>query len=81
MEETLDRYIQAQECCYATALSELRAGEKKSHWIWYIFPQIKGLGHSYNSQFYGLSGVEEAEQYLKLILGMRIRERCKEYLK
>ena len=59
----LQRFLDAQERTYNTALSEIRAGRKQSHWIWYIFPQLKGLGQSYNSNYYGLDGVEEAKAY------------------
>ncbi len=52
----LDRFLQAQELMYPIALKELQAGHKRSHWIWYIFPQLKHLGYSYNSKFYGISG-------------------------
>lgn len=57
------------------ALHEIQTGGKQSHWIWYIFPQQKGLGHSFNSEFYGLDGVEEAQAYLAHpVLGARLRE-------
>ena len=52
----LQRFLDAQEDMYPVALKEIRKGGKQSHWIWYIFPQEKGLGYSYNSQFYGLDG-------------------------
>lgn len=71
----LERFVQAQATSYATALSEMKSGAKRSHWIWYIFPQVKGLGRSYNSEFYGLDGVEEAKAYLAHpMLGNRLRE-------
>jgi len=71
----LARFINAQKDSYATALSELRSGKKQSHWIWYVFPQLKGLGHSFNSEHYGLSGLAEARAYLAdPILGARLRE-------
>lgn len=71
----LKRFIDAQEGIYPIALRELQEGRKRSHWMWYIFPQLKGLGHSYNSQFYGISGIEEAATYLEHpILGQRLRE-------
>lgn len=77
-EYNLERFLEAQEssCAgYQTALSEMKNGSKVSHWIWYIFPQEKGLGHSYNSQFYGLDGVGEAKAYLEhQVLGARLRE-------
>ena len=67
METSLDRFIKAQNSCkiYEIALQEMKKGHKRSHWIWYIFPQLKGFGHSYNSQYYGLDDVEEAKAYLK----------------
>lgn len=71
----LDRFIEAQETDYRRALREIRNGRKQSHWIWYIFPQIEGLGFSETSRFYGISDKEEAEQYLKHpVLGKRLRE-------
>lgn len=74
----LQRFVRAQEAAYGSyqeALSEIREGYKQSHWIWYIFPQIKGLGHSHNSEFYGLDGVAEAQAYLEHpVLGPRLRE-------
>ena len=77
----LDRFIDAQNRSYEIALNEIKNGRKLSHWIWYIFPQQKGLGHSYNSEFYGLEGVEEAAAYwAHPILGVRLREICKALL-
>ena len=74
----LDRFVEAQESSaagYDTALREMKAGEKRSHWIWYIFPQIAGLGHSGNSEFFGITCLEEAKAYLENpILGPRLRE-------
>ena len=71
----LERFLEAQEMDYGRALSEIHDGQKRGHWIWYIFPQIKGLGHSYNSEFYGISGTEEAKAYLiHPLLGQRLRE-------
>lgn len=71
----LQRFIDAQEYSYNIALEEIRSGGKRSHWIWYIFPQQKGLGHSCNSEYYGLDGVEEARAYINgPILGTRLRE-------
>ena len=73
----LDRFVDAQKTSYEKALKEISNGEKTSHWIWYIFPQQKGLGHSHNSEFYGLEGVEEAAAYwAHPILGPRLREIC-----
>ncbi len=71
----LSRFIDAQNNVYPIALRELREGRKYSHWMWYIFPQLKYLGHSYNARFYGLSGIDEASEYLaNPILEQRLRE-------
>ncbi len=72
---SLERFIKAQEKTYEGALAELKDGAKTGHWIWWIFPQKKGLGTSENSTYYGLSGVSEARAYLKhSVLGPRYRE-------
>ena len=60
----LERFIAAQERDYETALTELQAGRKASHWIWYIFPQLKTLGYSERAKFYGISDIEEARAYM-----------------
>jgi uncharacterized protein (DUF1810 family) len=60
----LSRFVVAQERVYAQALGEIRLGRKRSHWIWFIFPQLRGLGHSYNAEFYGIGDKAEAEDYL-----------------
>ena len=71
----LDRFVQAQAADYERALAELRAGEKRSHWMWYIFPQIEGLGHSSMSRRYSIRSAAEARAYLDHpILGPRLRE-------
>ena len=71
----LIRFIEAQTGVYPIALRELQEGRKRSHWMWYIFPQLKHLGHSYNSKFYGLSGKDEATAYLaEPVLNQRLRE-------
>lgn len=79
-----DRFIKAQDTeiyTYADALNEIKQGHKQGHWIWYVFPQIKGLGHSYRSEFYGISGTEEAKAYLEQpILGKRLREITQAFL-
>jgi uncharacterized protein (DUF1810 family) len=73
--DLLLRFVEAQEYMYNLALEEVRNGKKRSHWIWYIFPQLKGLGFSYSSMYYGIDGVEEAKAYLKHpVLGNRLRE-------
>lgn len=77
----LDRFVKAQEVVYAQALKEIKEGKRQSRWIWFIFPQIKGLGHSYNSEFFGISSKEEAKAYLKHpVLGTRLREITKAFL-
>jgi len=75
----LQRFVEAQDTeplgCYEDALGEMRHGCKRGHWIWYIFPQMRGLGHSPNSNFYGIRSVEEAKAYLEHeVLGPRLRE-------
>lgn len=71
----LDRFVKAQEYDYAIALNEIRNGKKRSHWMWYIFPQIKGLGYSSMAQYYGIQNRKEAEEYLNHpLLGIRLRE-------
>lgn len=60
----LERFIIAQERAYATALNEIRNGRKLTHWMWYIFPQIAGLGTSTTSRYYGIKSLEEAKEYL-----------------
>lgn len=61
----LQRFIEAQNDSYDQALKEIRNGRKLTHWIWYIFPQIKGLGFSYNSEYYGIASLQEARDYLE----------------
>ena len=71
----LDRFVDAQAGCYATALGELHAGRKRTHWIWFVFPQVAGLGMSAASRRYGLSGLAEARAYLAHpVLGPRLHE-------
>ena len=77
----LERFLTAQASSYEDALEEIRSGRKRGHWIWYIFPQQKGLGHSYNSEYYGLEGTDEARAYLAHpVLGERLREISKALL-
>ena len=72
---TLQRFVDAQRGVFARAETELRAGRKESHWMWYIFPQIEGLGHSAMAQKYAISSVGEATEYLNHPeLGKRLRE-------
>jgi uncharacterized protein (DUF1810 family) len=71
----LDRFVQAQDPVFERVLSELRAGMKMSHWIWFIFPQIQGLGRSPTAMEYAISGLDEARAYLDHpILGPRLQE-------
>ena len=65
MNYDLSRFLKAQERDYKTALAEIRSGRKRSHWIWYIFPQLKGLGFSSISEYYGIDGINEARAYMK----------------
>ena len=75
---SLDRYIKAQAPVYARALAELKAGHKQSHWMWYVFPQIAGLGNSAMSHAYAIQSLQEAREYLAHpVLGARLRECCR----
>lgn len=70
----LDRFNAAQEPVLGTVLDELKAGRKRSHWIWYVFPQLRGLGASPNADFYGIGSLDEARAYLAHpVLGARLR--------
>jgi uncharacterized protein (DUF1810 family) len=69
----MERYLVAQKQDYNNALTEIRNGRKKSHWMWYIFPQIQGLGFSETSRYYAIKDMEEAINYLKHpVLGSRL---------
>lgn len=71
----LDRFLEAQRSDYAAALAEVRRGRKTSHWMWYIFPQIAGLGQSSTARYYSIRDLEEArEYYAHPVLGQRLRE-------
>jgi uncharacterized protein (DUF1810 family) len=71
----LQRFIEAQDSVYDKVCAELRNGRKDSHWMWFIFPQLHGLGHSHMADKFGISSRQEAEAYLKHpILGPRLRE-------
>ena len=75
MADGLERLVKAQQYDYDTALREIRGGRKRSHWMWYIFPQLKGLGYSSTSQYYGIRDLEEAKAYLQHpVLGPRLVE-------
>lgn len=71
----LNRFINAQEGVYERALAELKSGQKRSHWMWFIFPQVEGLGQSPTSQYFAIKSVAEARAYLAHpLLGARLRE-------
>ncbi|MCR5089722.1 MAG: DUF1810 domain-containing protein [Oscillospiraceae bacterium] len=71
----LSRFLKAQEHDYERALNEIRAGRKRSHWMWYIFPQVQGLGFSSTAAYYAIHDLQEAKDYLAdPVLGARLRE-------
>ncbi|MGB2920996.1 MAG: DUF1810 domain-containing protein [Mycobacterium sp.] len=71
----LGRFVEAQDRVYPTVLTELRAGSKSSHWIWFVFPQMRGLGHSASAHRFGISSLTEAVAYLEHpVLSSRLRE-------
>jgi uncharacterized protein (DUF1810 family) len=71
----LERFVEAQKGVYSDVLRELRDGRKRTHWMWFVFPQIQGLGRSFTAQKYAISGIEEARVYLAHpVLGERLRE-------
>ena len=73
----LDRFIQAQNYHYENALEEIKKGKKETHWMWFVFPQLKGLGRSYNSDYYGLDGYGETLAYYHHdVLRSRLIEIC-----
>lgn len=73
----LERFVEAQRDSYAAAQRELRAGKKRSHWMWFVFPQIAGLGVSDTARFYAIASIDEARAYLAHpVLGARLRECC-----
>ena len=73
----LQRFIDAQESTYERALAEIKNGRKESHWIWFIFPQLQGLGFSNTSKFYAIKDLKEAEEYLQHeVLGKRLIYIC-----
>lgn len=76
--DSLQRFLDAQERDYEIAFTELRQGKKRSHWMWYVFPQIQGLGFSETSRFYAIRDSAEAKAFLKhSILGTRLVQICK----
>lgn len=73
--DDLQRFVTAQQSCYDTVRAELRSGRKQSHWIWFIFPQLTGLGSSSNATHFGIRSRAEARNYLSHpVLGARLRE-------
>ena len=81
MHTDLDRFVQAQQGSYEQALREIRAGRKRSHWMWYVFPQLHGLGASAMSQRYAIAGIEEAGAYMAhTVLGPRLVACCEAVL-
>ena len=81
MEKDLSRFIKAQENSYEEALSEIKSGRKKGHWMWFIFPQFKGLGFTETSNYYSIKDLDEAKRYLSHpILGERLKSITKELL-
>ncbi len=73
----LERFITAQADVYPAALNEIKHGHKVTHWMWYIFPQLAGLGTSASAKYYAIANLEEAQQYLSHpLLGKRLRECC-----
>lgn len=77
----LTRFVQAQDGMFDIALSEIKRGRKRSHWMWYIFPQLRGLGHSVMAMHYGITGMDEARAYLKHeLLGPRLISICEAVL-
>ena len=71
----LQRFVQAQEAVYTQVLAELTEGRKRTHWMWFVFPQLSGLGHSAMAQRYSLASLAEARQYFAHpLLGARLRE-------
>lgn len=65
MNERLDRFLTAQKECYQTALKEIQSGQKRSHWMWFIFPQIDGLGYSSTARYYAIKDMDEANAYME----------------
>ena len=79
---SLDRFVQAQTLMYSATLREIKNGKKVSHWMWYMFPQLRGLGTSVMANMYGISGLGEAKAYLAHpVLSGRLYEFCRELLK
>lgn len=74
-EHDLERFVEAQDPVYARVCAELAAGRKASHWMWFAFPQLRGLGHSETARYFGIASAAEAAAYLEHpVLGSRLRE-------
>ena len=81
-ENNLKRFLDAQQPSYAMALSEIQRGKKETHWMWFIFPQIQGLGLSETSKYYAIQNMREAGEFLQHpVLGTRLVKICNELLK
>ena len=81
MTDSLNRFVEAQDASYETALREIQNGRKQSHWMWYIFPQLRGLGHSSTSVHFGIRDRTEAQDYLNHpVLGPRLQQITKAVL-
>ena len=79
---SLERFVKAQELAYPIALQDIKKGKKRSHWMWYIFPQLRGLGMSSMAHKYGIVDLDEAKAYLEHpVLSARLYELCGELLK
>ena len=79
---SLERFVQAQALMYHVALEEIKSAKKQSHWMWYMFPQLRGLGTSFMAHTYGISDLDEATRYLEHpVLSGRLRELCGQLLK
>lgn len=75
IDNTLTRFLSAQQNIYPQVLKELQSGKKTTHWMWFIFPQIEGLGHSSTAKYYSIKNIEEANEYLAHpVLGKRLLE-------
>lgn len=81
MNYEISRFMKAHQSDYQRALSEIKNGKKVSHWMWYIFPQMKGIGHSSMSEYYGIRDLDEARAYLAdPVLGKHLTEICEALL-
>lgn len=80
--DNLERFVKAQNRTFNQALTEIKAGKKKTHWMWFVFPQIKGLGYSDISKYYAIQSIKEAEAYIKhSYLGSHLLICCHELMK